>query len=917
MGAAAGRVPQDRGADVTPLATLAARTGFPSLAGWLADPKVATSLQTALRPAFARVGACETPNACTGPADDRAATLRTWAERWLATALAEEAAQGYGPERGAMRALQGQAPPVVRVEAASSGSIRRWIITVAVPWLPERIKDRMRRAALQAGTDVRVDFEVPSNDPIRIEAGADRSKSDRPTLPLVGSEWVLMEAGIYRRPVRVVGYVNAPPGTPDNEIDPGAIGKAPVVRFEDVAGRHRGKHDRLFASVFATDAIPATDSRVTATQVQTEWDTSRGMWTPGPMPTTPDAAHSALIGMLNAYRDVNRRPTDLAPMKRRLVDLARKIDLDDEKAYGTVEILSAWLPAERASEILAERERERRTNPAGFHPTAMQRGNTSAPLRHLLGRYDIAGLEVLDFGSGRGLDAAAVGAMPFDPYHPAVEVRQLPSGQFDLVLAIYVLNVLPWADRKQVLDTIRKKVRPGGLLYVAVRPEQEIAALTESWATHSDGYQTGEGEQVRFQRGYTRESLLRELDRHGAWRLVPLPSLPGAVVVLVQRLPSGGVPLINPRRPSPSLFTPAAAPTPIYFASGSNHPGEIAGFAELGQPVGVSADRCGSSCMETLFRLSFSGLPVFVDSGAFSEVEFPDEGPPVVVAPISDEEWRRRLALYRTLALGFGERLYVVAPDRVGDQAETLARLRRYAPQMQVIAGLGANVIVPLQRGPLSLAAFHRAAAEALGMAEADTIPGIPSKKRATDAEALVAWLKAARPTRLHLLGLGRDSPRASAVLDAIQRFAPGAQVSMDSVLIRAHVGATGGDRGGARAFTRASHEVRDELAERRFDDDDGLPGYTDTVAFLDVWATRAELARIAEAAGLGRDERLAFISDPSAWLASPVHEEEPDGARWYDVPQVAAAVDAGWARYRKRAEGEEAKRRAVVRTRW
>ena len=380
----------------------------------------------------------------------------------------------------------------------------------------------------------------------------------------------------------------------------------------------------------------------------------------------------------------------------------------------------------------------------------------------------------------------------------------------------------------------------------------------------------------------------------------------------------GTMPLrYNPRRAPPlSLFAPAAR-APLYFASGSNHPGEIKGFAALGQPVGVAANKCGSACMETLFRLGMSGLRVFVDSGAFSEVDFPKHGPPVVVAPISDDEWRTRLGLYRTLALVYADRLYVVAPDRVGDQEETLARMRRYAPEMRVIAGLGANVLVPLQGGAMSLADFHVAAADALGMPAEATIPAIPLKKRATSAESLLTYLATARPTRLHLLGLGRENRAAPAILDAIHRFAPDAEVSQDSVLIRSKVGHTGGKGGGTREHTLALAQVRADLAERAFSEDDDLPGYTDTVSFLDVWATRAELVRIAEVAGFADTERRAFLADPSAFLASPIYEDEPDGPSWYDVPEIAAAVDAGWARYRHRIEGETAKERAVVRTRW
>ena len=55
---------------------------------------------------------------------------------------------------------------------------------------------------------------------------------------------------------------------------------------------------------------------------------------------------------------------------------------------------------------------------------------------------------------------------------------------------------------------------------------------------------------------------------------------------------------------------------PTYYASGSNHPGEIRGFADLGHPIGVSALQLSEHALRLLERLD---VPLFVDSGAFGE----------------------------------------------------------------------------------------------------------------------------------------------------------------------------------------------------------------------------------------------------------------------------------------------------------
>jgi hypothetical protein len=45
--------------------------------------------------------------------------------------------------------------------------------------------------------------------------------------------------------------------------------------------------------------------------------------------------------------------------------------------------------------------------------------------------------------------------------------------------------------------------------------------------------------------------------------------------------------------------------------------------------------------------------------------------------PISHAEWLRRLSIYQRLADALGNKAMIVAPDQVGNQEETLLRLRR------------------------------------------------------------------------------------------------------------------------------------------------------------------------------------------------------------------------------------------------
>jgi len=89
---------------------------------------------------------------------------------------------------------------------------------------------------------------------------------------------------------------------------------------------------------------------------------------------------------------------------------------------------------------------------------------------------------VLDFGAGRGADvrflrSIGVQAKAYDPIHGPPKI---PGGLFDLVSLIYVLNVVPRAERPQIMRQVAAKTAPGGLVLVAVRPADEVTRQAEA-----------------------------------------------------------------------------------------------------------------------------------------------------------------------------------------------------------------------------------------------------------------------------------------------------------------------------------------------------------------------------------------------------------------------------------------------------
>jgi hypothetical protein len=240
---------------------------------------------------------------------------------------------------------------------------------------------------------------------------------------------------------------------------------------------------------------------------------------------------------------------------------------------------------------------------------------------------------------------------------------------------------------------------------------------------------------------------------------------------ILKRIPS------HARREFPSLpFEPAA-----YFASGSNRPGEIRGLASVGQDIGVAVPHLNEEAIRELENLAGSDLQVFVDSGAFSEVEWTPEGFRTV-SEITDRDWAKILALYLRLAKSLGSQVWVVAPDRVGDQIETLRRLRQWAPELQEIARNGARVLCPVQKGVLGQSTFFGFALSSTGI---DMIPALPCKKAATTVEECARFCEEVRPAHVHLLGLGVRNRNAPAFIDSVGS----SSVSLDSNWICANVG--------------------------------------------------------------------------------------------------------------------------------
>ncbi len=344
----------------------------------------------------------------------------------------------------------------------------------------------------------------------------------------------------------------------------------------------------------------------------------------------------------------------------------------------------------------------------------------------------------------------------------------------------------------------------------------------------------------------------------------------------------------------PSLFNVGRAGLParvLAFASGANAAREIRGFGLARVPVGFSAELIGEDGVQEILQ---SSLPVFADSGAFSEVTMTGEGPRVT-HPIGDRSWLERLALYLRLARTLGKQLYVVAPDRVADQKETLRLIERYRSELQEIARTGARVLVPIQRGELSPESFYAAALVAAGMA---LVPALPMKKAAVFHTDVLSFVDAIRPERLHLLGMGYERRAARSLVRNLLCLFPDLSISLDSNRLRAVTGRE-------RSLTLAENALRDspigslhgEVEHEALDAAGERLDYTDLIASPSSWADAKTVASIAATVFDTASERESFQTDPDGYL-----QQQRGDDRVWECPLVTAALEEAWQQW---AEGK------------
>lgn len=143
---------------------------------------------------------------------------------------------------------------------------------------------------------------------------------------------------------------------------------------------------------------------------------------------------------------------------------------------------------------------------------------SSQPIRLLCSEGLVANRTVLHLGAGREYvarqDLLAAGASEVADYDPNFYPdEQVLDAVYDVVVASYVLNILPPGERHGVYRCIEKCLKPGGTAYLTVQGVWPVENKYEIIGRYEDGYLIKTGFNTTFRRGYEPRVFLAEIRR--------------------------------------------------------------------------------------------------------------------------------------------------------------------------------------------------------------------------------------------------------------------------------------------------------------------------------------------------------------------------------------------------------------------
>lgn len=230
------------------------------------------------------------------------------------------------------------------------------------------------------------------------------------------------------------------------------------------------------------------------------------------------------------------------------------------------------------------------------------------------------------------------------------------------------------------------------------------------------------------------------------------------------------------------------------YRSGSSSRADILGYIAAGASIGVTAIDVSRPVVSLMAEYISKGGSVFADSGAFRNYKARKKDPSV---PRIDFEQVFECYYQIIDQCKNAESLIVVAPDEVGDQCRSYDLLVEWAREIKLIVSRGVRVMVPMQKGKLTVFEHYTRCRELLNM---EFIVGLPSNAEAMSREEVMDFITLSKPSDVHFLGCSE-----SALVHEAKHCSPGTEFSCDATKLRKHIGK-------GRLLTEMHQQIRENV---------------------------------------------------------------------------------------------------------
>ncbi len=216
----------------------------------------------------------------------------------------------------------------------------------------------------------------------------------------------------------------------------------------------------------------------------------------------------------------------------------------------------------------------------------------------------------------------------------------------------------------------------------------------------------------------------------------------------------------------------------IAYRSGSSNKTDILGYMQAGAPIGVCVMDAFAPVRKLVARYASDGGKVFVDSGAFRVFMAGLNNPGV--KPIDFDVVFSR---YREILSDCDcpKNLLLVAPDAVGDQEQSYRLLLRYFDAVKSMIDSGAQLMIPMQKGTLSISEHYQRCVDLFGES---FVVGLPSNAEALSREEVFSFLQTSTPSHVHFLGCSETM-----LVNEARFKSPDTLFTCDATQFRKHLG--------------------------------------------------------------------------------------------------------------------------------